>query len=74
MATVTIKSIGRQYLLTNEEYIWLLEHRDEPLPLSSVTWHRDGKLDYFVVRIGKAHIVVVYPDYNKVKYEVNYNA
>lgn len=74
MATVTIKSIGSQYIASVDDYIWLLEHRDEPLALAIIGWDTDGEVDYFVVRIDDRRIIVVFPDGNKVKYEVNYNA
>lgn len=74
MATVTIKAIRRQYILSNDDYIWLLEHRNEPLQLAFVSWDAIGSIDHFTVRRNERSIITVFPAPNRVEYEVNYNA
>lgn len=48
--TVTIRSIGDQYILEDEKYKFILSHLNEPLPLANVWFHLEGGISSVSVR------------------------
>lgn len=78
MPTVTIKSIGRQKLLSNNDYAWLIERLNTALPLMSISYNpRDGKVWTFSIWYDTPEdtytTITLFVDYNQVEMEVNYN-
>lgn len=69
MATITIKSIGRQHILSTEAFAYLIQNLGKPLALSSIDFDRDGNLQYIVV-YGNGPVIVLFSD-NEVEFEVN---
>lgn len=76
MPTITITSIGRQYILDDEDWKWLKQHVGEPLRLLSMNFsHHNGEL--FCVSVLKeateddVSVVTLFMDMNEVQYEVS---
>ena len=76
MPTITITSIGRQYILDNEDWKWIKQHLGVPLKLLSLNFsHNKGEL--FCVSILKEatedsmSVITLFTDMNKLEYEVN---
>lgn len=72
MPTVTVKAIHRQHILNNDDYLWILDHRNEPLRLCSISYLYSGKLSTIAVHRSPGDIIVLFPD-NMLEVEVNYN-
>ena len=49
MAIVTIKSIGKQNIMSDEDFEWVKENLNKPLPLSSIEWGKSGNILYIAV-------------------------
>lgn len=49
MATVLIKAIGEQHMLSTEDFEWIKSNINKPLPLSGLEYARDGSLLYITI-------------------------
>ena len=78
MATVTLKSIGNQFVLNNKDYNYLMQHIGTALPLLSLNYTPTGRIWSFAVYAGNtdrsSDCITVFVDESKVEYEVNYSA
>lgn len=55
---VTIKSIKNRYLLSNEQYAFILENLGKPILLASMWFTRDGQLEHITVYFGDTVITL----------------
>lgn len=72
MAKVKITDIKKQYIMSSEDFNYLLQHRGEWLPLMALNFTETGKLWTFAV-YARDTCISVFVDDNKVTYEVMYN-
>ena len=73
MLKVKLKDVGRQNILSDEKYAWLMRHLDTPLPIGSLELDAyTGELSYLVVHTADVPdgLIVLFIDSNAVKYEL----
>lgn len=74
MATVKIKDIKCQYILSNKDYNWLVEHLNQDLPILSLNFTPSGELWSIAVYANEIDdCVSLFIHDNRIQYEVNYN-
>lgn len=74
MPTVTIKSIKKQSVMSDEDFAFLKARINAPLRLMSITyWRSDNKVSTFAVYTPDS-CISVFPEEQLVEFEVNYNA
>ena len=68
MVTVTINSIGKQNIMSDEDFEWVKENLNKPLPLSSIEWSKEGRLMYIAVWKDSIEpsVVILWIEENKV--------
>ena len=64
--TVTIESLGCQYILEDEKYQYIVDNLGKPLPLANIWWD-EGNVTHFSIRCGDGIITIF--DTNKPKGE-----
>lgn len=69
MATVKIKSIKSQNILSKRKYEYLLKRLNVDLPVFSLTYSRDQHL-YSISIYTSDDLITVFPDTNGLDYEV----
>lgn len=69
MATVTIKAINRQNVLSSEQFAYILQNLHKPLLLHDISWFRDGSVCCISV-FWHNRIIVLFPSTNGIEYEV----
>ena len=71
MLKVKIKSIGRQNILSDEKFDWLLRRLDTPLPISCIDLDTDGNVLMMVIRTDEErfNVITLFVDSNEVIYE-----
>lgn len=70
--TIKVKSIRRQHILSVDEWLWIMSHLNTPLPVSSIYWRRDGKVDCATIRKDDENIITLFAS-NGMNCEVNYS-
>ena len=48
-ATVTIKHINNKYILSDEEFEYIVDHLNKPLPLVTLWWDDKGELRHLSI-------------------------
>lgn len=69
MATVKIKAIKNQNILSKRKYDYLLKRLNVELPVFSLTYGRDCRL-YSISIYTSDDLITVFPDTNELDYEV----
>ena len=69
MATVKIKAIKNQNILSKWKYEYLLKRLNVDLPVFSLTYSRSGQL-YSISIFTADDLITVFPDTNDLVYEV----
>lgn len=72
MATVKIKSIKCQYVLSNKDYNWIVEHLGQDLQILSLNYTHSGEIWSIAVYSGD-DCISLFTHENRIQYEVNYN-
>lgn len=62
MATITIKQIKRQHILSREEFEWVKAHLKEPLKLFSIAFSSDGSVSHVSIHRDGASVVTLFDD------------
>lgn len=72
MASVSIKSIGKQNILTDSDFNYVKSNLNKPLQLNSIDWFDTGMVCSisFFCQNHRRRIIVLFPDSNDVEYEV----
>ena len=74
MATVRIKSIGKQYILSDEDYEFILRNLNKPLSVLSLNFtNNSGELWSLAVYDDADSCVTVFLKENNIKCEVDFN-
>jgi hypothetical protein len=69
MATITVKRIKGQYLLSYDDFEWLKERLNKPLPLFSITYSLDGSISHVAIRKNETDIITLF-DSNQAVYTI----
>ena len=56
--TVTITDLGCQYILEDENYQYILDNLNKPLPLATIWWNDAGDVTHFAVHRGDRLITI----------------
>ena len=64
---VILTKVNKQHVLSDEEYAFLLDNLNKPLPLANIWWNEEGELRH--LSIHHRETVIVLFDYNKVEGE-----
>lgn len=72
MASVSIKSIGEQNILSDDNFKFIKDNLNRPLQLNSIDWFDDGKVCSITVfrTNGRDRIITLFPSSNELEYEV----
>ena len=47
--TIIIKRINNKYLLSDQEFKYIVDHLNKPLPLANLWWGNDGELRHLSI-------------------------
>lgn len=70
MGLLVIRSIGRKYLLSVDNWLWILEHRNMPLRISHIYTTDDGSIRAISIYKDEKDIITVFPIGNRLRCEV----
>lgn len=65
--TIIIKYIKNKHILSDEEFEYIVDHLNQPLPLANLWWDDKGKLKHLSIHRGKGLITLF--DNNHIKGE-----
>jgi hypothetical protein len=74
MATVTIKSVKRQNILSDEEYEYIKANLNKPLQLLDLSWYKSGEVCAIAIYCDDDACITLFVDSNGLEYEVNIDA
>ena len=56
--TIIIKRINNKYILSDEEFKYIVDHLNKPLPLADLWWNDEGKLVHLCIHRDKGLITL----------------
>ena len=56
--TIIIKHINNKYLLSDQQFKYIVKHLNKPLPLAKLWWSDDGKLRHLSIHRSKGVITL----------------
>lgn len=72
-AIVRIKSIKRQHMLSDVEFLYILNHLNEDLPLMSLEFFENGTIWLFAIYSDELSCITLFVDGNCIEAEVIIN-
>lgn len=66
--TVIIKRINNKYILSDEQFKYIVDHLNKPLPLADLWWSGDGELRHLSIHTDEGLITLF--DNNDIKGEL----